>query len=250
MNIKVLLIDDDFKACDNLRIILSEHCPEVEVIGEAYNLKNAVEIINSRQPDLLFLDMQLDGEFGFDLFNLTDLSQCKIIVVSAFEDFALKAFQFSAIDYLLKPIDSQKLTKAVARLEGELSRNKTTNSLKNLLDNISHTSEITSFQKVGIPTVFGYKFIYINNIIRCEAERNYTKLFLKEGYTIMSSKNLSEIQSLLPAEVFVRVHHSSLINLNYIKEYHKGKQAYLIMEDEAIVKISQNKKNEFLKRIS
>ena len=87
MNIKVLLIDDDFKACDNLRIILSEHCPEVEVIGEAYNLKDAVEIINSRQPDLLFLDMQLDGEFGFDLFNLTDLSQCKIIVVSAFEDF-------------------------------------------------------------------------------------------------------------------------------------------------------------------
>ena len=250
MNTTALLIDDDYKACANLKFMLSEYCPKVEIVGEAHMLSEAVELIKSNKPNLLFLDMQMEGEFGFDLFNLTNLDECNVIIVSAFEDFALKAFQFSAIDYLLKPINPQKLTKAVAKVEYATSKNKTSNTLKSLIDKLSKTNENHSFQKVGIPTVFGSKFIDMNHIIRCEADRNYTKIFLKDAHSIMSSKNLSEIQLLFPKDIFIRVHHSSLINLNSIKEYHKGKQAYLIMEDEAVVQISQNKKKEFLKHIT
>lgn len=245
---KALLIDDDYKACANLKIMLAEYCPDVEVIGEAHHLKNAVPIIESSQPALLFLDMQMDGEHGFDLFSLTDLSTTQVIIVSAFEEFAIRAFKFSAIDYLLKPINPKDLVKAVAKSNEEQAGGK--NSLHSLIELLKNNQK-PSFNRIGIPTVFGSVFIDIKNVIRCEADRNYTKIFIRSNlHPIMSSKNLSSIAELFPDEQFVRVHHSHLVNINYIKEFHRGKQASLILDNGDEVQISQNKKTHLLERLN
>lgn len=251
MKIKALLIDDDFKACDNLTALLRDYCPNVQVQSVAFNLNDATEKVKSLKPDLLFLDMQLENELGFDLFQHVDLSSCKIIVVSAFEDFALKAFQFSAIDFILKPVNPNRLIEAVNKVNTELEKNNSVNNINLLIQSLDeNSSKNSTMSKVGIPTVFGSTFIDYNNITRCEADRNYTKIFLVEGKPIMSSKNLSEIESLLPESLFSRVHHSHIINLNQMLEYHKGKSGFVMMSDESKIPISQNKKSLFVKRLS
>ena len=236
---RALLIDDDYKACANLKFLLAEHCPEVEVIGEANFLKDAVEIIESLHPALIFLDVQMSGEVGFDLLGLTDLSNTQIIIVSAYEEFALSAFKIAAIDYLLKPVNPADLVEAVSRARQQKMAGKS--DVEELISLIANKQK-PAINKIGIPTVFGSTFIDENNIIRCEADRNYTRIVLKGNQKIfMSSKNLSQIESLLATSQFVRVHHSHLVNLNYVHEFHKGKQAFLILENGDNIPISQNK---------
>jgi two-component system LytT family response regulator len=250
MAIRTILVDDDFKAIENLKFLIADYCPNINVVGEANNLSDAAEKVRKLKPQLVFLDMQLGNEKGFDLFDHIDLSNCKIVVASAFEDFALKAFQFSAIDYLLKPIQPDLLQAAAAKVEQELAQNDTVNRINSIIDSIAlgSTTEPTS-QKVAIPTVFGSTFIDYTDIIRCEADKNYTRIYMLKGKPIMSSKNLSEIQLLLPGSIFLRVHHSHVINMNHMEEYHKGKQGYVVMSDTSTVQISQNKKADFIKRL-
>ena len=251
MKITTLLVDDDFKACENLKILISDYCPNLEVIGEANSLEEAAQKIKKLNPTLIFLDMQLGNRLGFELFDIIDLTNHKVIVASAFEDFALKAFQFSTIDYLVKPINPNLLVAAANKVENELDQNDTFNKLNGLIASLNtKTNAIPVNNKVGIPTVFGSVFIDHNSIIRCEADRNYTKLFMLHGKSIMSSKTMAEIQGLLPESIFVRVHHSHIINLNHMEEYHKGKQGYVLMSDKSTVQISQNKKADFIKRLS
>ncbi len=250
MKIKALLIDDDFKACKNLNALLSDYCENVEVVGEAYTLNEAVEKIKALKPELLFLDMHLENEVGFDLFNKIDLKDVKVIVVSAFEDFALKAFEFSAIDYILKPVNPARLISAVNKIFNELEKSDSINTINTLIKSFEKNSaEKSTVNNIGIPTIFGSTFIDYNKIIRCEANRNYTRIYLLDDNPIMSSKNLSEIESLLPSAIFSRVHHSHVINLNQMVEYHKGKNGYLVMSDQSQVQISQNKKASFINRI-
>ena len=250
MKIKALLIDDDFKACENLTVLLNEYCTNVQVTDTAYNLKDAVKKVQLLAPDLIFLDIQLGNEVGFDLFNLVDVSNCKIIIVSAFEDFALKAFQFSAIDYILKPVNPKRLVSAVDKAVKEMEASDSLSKINTLFQSLGkNTSGKSTMNKIGIPTIFGSTFIDYNEIIRCEADRNYTKIFLTEGNTIMSSKNLSEIETLLPTSIFSRVHHSHVINLNQMLEYHKGKSGFVVMSDQSKIPISQNKKASFIKLI-
>lgn len=247
MLIRTLLIDDDFKACKNLRILIEEYCPNLDVIGEAHTLDEAAEMVEKTKPDLIFLDMQLGADKGFDLFDRVDLTNCKVVVASAFEDFALKAFQFSAIDYLIKPINPELLQLATQKVEQELAQNDTLNKLSTIINSISVKAAVPASSKVGIPTIFGSTFIDVSSIIRCEADRNYTRIYMLQGKSIMSSKTLSEIQQILPESIFIRVHHSYIINKNHMEEYHKGKQSYVVMSDKSTVQISQNKKAQFLR---
>lgn len=250
MGIRTLIVDDDFKAQDNLEILISEYCPKLEVVAKAKNLKDAVKKIKEYSPQLIFLDMELGNERGFDLFDLFDLSDIKVIVASAFEDFAIKAFQFSAIDYLLKPIKPELLQTAVQRVEYELEKKQSINKINAIIESVKAGAINEPVRnRIGIPTVFGSIFINFNEIIRCEADKNYTRIYLHQARSIMSSKNLSEIHQILPQSLFVRVHHSHVINMDHMLEYHKGKQSYIVMSDKSSVQVSQTKKADFVKRL-
>ena len=250
--IKALIIDDDNYACENLKILLQANCPQLFVAGFALTIDEAVKQINLLNPQVIFLDMHLGKEEGFDLFSKIDLSKCKIIVVSAFDEFALKAFKFNTIDYLLKPIDIDLLKQAVDRVFTEIDAENTKNNLDTLVKGFANHNALRDFgslSTITIPTVFGSAFIDYNEIIHCQADRNYTHLFLLNGKKFISSKSLNQIQKLLPDSVFFRIHHSHIINLNQMLEYHKGKQAYVLMKTEISLPISQNKKTDFLKRL-
>jgi two-component system LytT family response regulator len=250
--LRTIIVDDDYKACQNMKLLIEKHCPDLKYVGEAYTVKDAAALVTKEKPELVFLDMRMGSERGFELFKLADLSNCKVIIASAYEEFAIDAFEFSAIDYLLKPINAKRLQGAVKKAKQEIEdHNNEKSGYHSLIHEIQEIKKSTSTpHRVSIPTIFGSVFLDYTAIIRCEADRNYTRIFMTDNKTVMSSKNLSEIQSLLPESVFQRIHHSHIINLNFMVEYHKGKQGYVVMSDESEIPISQNKKSSFLDRLS
>lgn len=252
MPIRTIIVDDDFKACQNMKFLIEGHCPELEYLGEAHSIKEAAKLIKKEIPQLIFLDMRMGSERGFELFDHVDLTNCKVIVASAYEEFAVDAFEFSAVDYLLKPINAGRLRDAVKKAKDEIENQGNEKSgYQSLIYELQEIKKSTSIpNRISIPTIFGSVFLDYTSIIRCEADRNYTRIFMKDNKTVMSSKNLSDIQSILPESLFQRVHHSHIINLNFMVEYHKGKQGFVVMSDEAKIPISQNKKSSFLDRLS
>ena len=251
MPIKAILVDDDTFACASLKTLIYEYCPDLTVVGEANTLQEAEDLFKAQEPEVIFLDMKMGNEHGFELLKRVNLSNCKIIVASAFEEFAIKAFQFSAIDYLLKPVDIDLLKHAVNKVVQELEANNMNNKLDAIMTSMQETkTKIEDKNTIAIPTVFGSIFINCSEIIRCEADRNYTQIHLTNQKSFMSSKTLRDIQSLLPTTDFYRIHHSHLINLSYMSEFHKGKQAFVVMRDGAKVPISQNKKVGFTRRLN
>ncbi len=251
MAIKAILVDDDTFACASLKTLINEYCPDLTVVGEANTLQEAEDLFKAQEPGVIFLDMKMGNEHGFELLKRVNLSNCKIIVASAFEEFAIKAFQFSAIDYLLKPVDIDLLKHAVNKVVQELEANNMNNKLEAIMSSIKGAEVVPSEKcTIAIPTVFGSNFINCSEITRCEADRNYTQIHLNNQKSFMSSKTLSDIQSLLPTTDFYRIHHSHLINLSYMSEFHKGKQAFVVMRDGAKVPISQNKKVGFTRRLN
>lgn len=247
--IKAVIIEDEEKARSNLMQILNEYCNNVvEVVDAQDSVKSGILAIQQHNPDLVFLDVQMQGETGFDLLEQIDKINFEIIFTTAHNEYAVRAFKFSAIDYLLKPVDIDELINAVAKTGEKIRQHATKERYELVIENLK--GQQSTFNKIALPTAEGLIFVQVAEIIRCESEDNYTHFFLVDGERILVSKTIKYFEELLTDQDFFRVHQSHLININHIKEYHKGEGGYAIMSDDSAVIVSRRKKEAFLKRLS
>ncbi len=246
--LKVVTVDDEPK---NLRIIkelLKEYCPQVAHIGEADNIYTAHDLIKALQPDLVLLDIEMPHGNAFDLLDKIMPVNFEIVFVTAFDSYSLKAFKYSALDYLLKPVDIAELKAVVARAELRMGQKNMNEQLKFLMQNIKQPAG--GLQKIAVPTFKDQlDFIDFQSILYCEASGAYTYIFTVDGQKLISSKNLKEYEEILPEHTFFRLHHSYLINLNKVKKYHKGRGGEVEMENGTFLEVSTRRKDDFMKRI-
>jgi two-component system LytT family response regulator len=243
--IRALIIDDEQESRNTVQNILDNFCKNVQVVGQAEGVKTGLNKINAENPDVVFLDIQMPDGTGFDLLERLDDVQFQVIFVTAYDQYALKAIKFSALDYILKPVDPQQLIDAVEKLSkpkndiGLISK-----QISTLLRNKN------GFERITLPTFDGLRFIILKDIIRCEADSNYTNFYLNSGEKILVTKTLKEYDETLSDLDFIRVHQSHLVNSKYIERYIKGDGGTIIMTDGSQVEVSRRRKEEFLKKMT
>ena len=242
--ITALLIDDDANLRNGMRSLLERYAPEIMIIGEANNVKSGIEAMENLQPQVVFLDIQLGDGTGFDI--LEDIAQKRgkstshIVFITAHEQYAVKAFRFSALDFLLKPVDPEELEKVIVKIKNVLTKNDNYAHIDLLLENIR--KKVDNFKRIALSTSDGIHLFEISDIIRCESEDNYTKFYIKNNKPILISKTLKEYEEMLTEHGFERIHQSHLINLSYLKSYIKKDGGYVVMADNSNLPISQRKK--------
>jgi len=243
--IKSFLIDDEIHCLDTLNILLSDYCPEILVTGKYKSGINALSAINELKPDLIFLDIEMPYMNGFELLEQFGQIPFSVIFTTSYDKYAIKAIKFSALDYLLKPIEAKELIIAVQKVEKQ-KMHPSAEQFQMLMTQIKYKD--TSFTKIAVPTAEGFELIPTNELVRCEAFDNYTHLFLKNKKRIIACRSLKEMEEqLADFSSFVRVHNSFLINLNEVTKYIRGEGGYLIMTDESTVNVSRSRKDALLR---
>ena len=242
--ITAILIDDDNNLRAGMKSLLTRYAPEIKIIGEADSVKTGAALLLQNAPQVVFLDIHLGDGSGFDLLEEVNkkgklLSQ--IVFITAHEQYAIKAFRFSALDFLLKPVDPDELQKVIAKIKTVLDKTSSVAHIDLLLENIR--KKVDNFKRIALSTADGIHLFEISDIIRCESEDNYTKFFIKNNKPILISKTLKEYEELLTEHGFMRIHQSHLINLAYLKSYIKKDGGYVIMADESHLPVSQRKKD-------
>lgn len=244
--IRALLIDDEPKNNRILKLMLEEFCPQVKIEGQADNAEDGVTLIRDTGPDLVFLDIEMPYGSGFDLLDKLKPVSFEIIFITAFNNYSLKAIKYSALDYLLKPVNIDELIAAVTKASDKLATRNINARIENLLYNLKRPQQ--GLQKIALPSKEGYIFVPITDIIRCEAKSGYTTFFIKDMEKIVSSRNIKEYEPLLTDDTFFRIHNSHIVNLNYVKKYHRGRGGFLEMEDGAMIEVATRRKDEFMAR--
>ena len=242
---KAIIIDDERKARNVLRILVEEQCPKIETIFEAEDLLSGVDLIKQHQPQIVFLDIEMPQHSGLEILNFVDKDDFKfeVIFTTAYSEYAIQAFQISAIDYLLKPIRAQQVKEAVDKAVKVIGSSDITTRLEELKNSLASSN----FNKIGLPFSDGIKFVNFEDIIMLEADGMYTKIATKTEPEILVSKPLKHFADLLAkTNLFYRPHRSYLINLKFIKEYIKKDGGYIVMDNDETVSISKDKKEEFL----
>jgi two-component system LytT family response regulator len=251
--ITALLIDDDSNLRNGMKSLLARYAPEISIIGEADSVETGVKIVLQNQPQVVFLDIHLGDGSGFDLLeevNQRGKLNSQIVFITAHEQYAIKAFRFSALDFLLKPVDPEELQKVIEKLKQVIDKNDSVAHIDLLLENIR--KKVDNFKRIALSNSDGIHLFEVSDIIRCESEDNYTKFYIKNSKPILISKTLKEYEELLTEHGFERIHQSHLINLAYLKSYIKKDGGYVVMADNAHLPISQRKKerlNELLKML-
>ena len=240
--IQAVLVDDENNSLEALGILLEKYCPEVEVIGTAQSVEEAIEKIDDLQPELVFLDIALPDGQGFEVLERVEHRNFEVIFTTAYDQYALTAFEFSALDYILKPINAEKLQQSVSRfqeLKGDRDLSGRVSVLKDSLKNIN--------ERIILSSMDGFEVFKIADIIRCEANGSYTTFFIKGGIKVVTSKTLNNFEKLLYDQPFARVHSKHLVNLEFIKKYISGRGGYIVFEDGSQVDVSERKKKDFIR---
>ena len=244
--IKAFIIDDEPGCCKTLSLLLDRYCPEVEVTGIFNNGLDALQAISASSPDLVFLDVQMPKMNGFEMLEKLSSINFNLIFTTSYDQYALKAFKFSAIDYLLKPVDREELQKAVGKVL-QRSEMPVSEQLQIMFQKLYHPA--SSINKIALPTMEGLQMISVQSIISCEAHDNYTTLILKGNKKLVVSCTLKVIEEMLEDYSFIRVHRSFLVNLDEVEKYVKADGGYVVMSDGTHIYISRNKKEELLKKL-
>ena len=245
---RAIIVDDEPDGIITLNKMLSLSCQQVEVVALCADAEEAKLKIRELTPDLIFLDIQMPGKTGFELLAELDTDNMEVIFVTAHNQYMLQALQFSATDYLLKPIDEDRLTEAIRRVEKRQHGKGGSQNVEALLYNLQKAGSPKEM-KLCIPTFKGFAILKLEDIILCEAEKNYTIIHLKDKKNIIVSRPLLEYENILEGTTFLRIHRTFLINLQHVTEYHRGEGGVIIMSNGEEVEISRRKKDIFLTRI-
>jgi len=246
--LKSIVIDDEKHCSDRLLSLLEKHTSSIEIIAVCANIEDAKTTIEKLRPDVIFLDVHLHEKTAFDLLASIDKIDFEIVFTTAFDSYAVDAFKFAALDYLLKPIDEEFLDKSIEKLKEKASLKDIANKVDVLFHNFQNKN--TALNKIVVPTIEGLLFIKVSDIIRCQSDTNYTHLILKENKKTTVPKTLKYFEKLLEPHNFFRVHHSHLVNLLCIDKYVKGKGGYIITTDGSHIEVAIRRKDEFIKRLS
>ncbi len=242
MILKAIIIEDELKSREILKNMLEEYCDSVKVIASASNVTDAIDLLNSTQTDVVFMDIELQSGTGFDILSQLPEINFKVIFTTAFDQYAIKAVKFSSLDYLLKPIDLEELQDAVEKVKIIKNEEDYNKQLQLLIKNIQHPKH----SRICLSTSDGFEFINIIEILYCEAEGSYTCFKLVNGEKILVSKHLKEYENMLADQNFMRVHKSYLINLKEVKKFVKSDGGYIVMNNDDIISISRDKKELFI----
>jgi len=242
--IKAVIIDDEKKCISLLKHLIENHCADISVVAEAENAAQGIQAIQTHKPDLVFLDIEMPDKTGFELLNSVPDPKFDIIFTTAYNHYAIKAIRFSALDYLLKPVDLDELKSAVARAYKKHNKKDHKESVETLMHNVRSPQH--NFSRISLSTQDGLVILHVDEIVYCEASGTYTLFFLKNKEKIIVSKTLKEYEELLKDHHFLRVHNSFLINLNEVKKYIKGDGGSVIMSNGNEVFVSKRRKEEFL----
>jgi two-component system, LytTR family, response regulator len=244
--ITATIVDDEPYCCEALCALLERYIPEVKVIDVCYSATVALQSIQNRRPQILFLDVEMPHVNGFEMLEKLPEVNFHLIFTTSYDHYALKAIRYSALDYLLKPIGREDLQKAVQKAF-KFTNNTLQQQMEILLQKLHHPSK--SISKIAIPTMEGLQMINVETIISCSADSNYTVIFLKDRSKLTASRTLKDMEEILKDYLFARVHHSHIVNLNEIEKYIKGEGGYLMMSDGSNIDVSKNRKELLLKRL-
>ncbi len=245
--IQSVIVEDEVRSQATLNKLLKEYCPQVKVVGTAGSVEEAIKTIDELKPQLIFLDIALPDGDGFNVLENITHDDYRVIFVTAYDKYAIRAFEFSALHYLLKPISHIELQIAVKRYWKQKDD-----------EEIDYKSKITTLkeninsdqQKILLPTSQGYEVISLDDIIRLEASHNYTECFLVDNQKILISRSLINFETILNDLQFVRIHNKHLINLKFVKKYIRGSGGSVKMSDESEINVSKSRKTEFLEKLA
>lgn len=245
--IKAVVIDDEINNQELISNLLKSYAENIQVVGLADSVESAYNTIQEHQPDLIFLDVQMPDGTGFDLLKKFEKINFKIIFVTAHQEFALEAFKYSALDYILKPLSPTNLLAAVKKVEETMGSDELNMKLKILLNNIAEP--IKNKKKIVLKTMERIYSVDLDDIIRFESDGGYTKVYLTDGKRIMVSKTMKEYDDLLLDAGFLRVHHSHLINMNHLFCFEKA-EGHVVMKDDSVVPVSNRKKDHLMELLN
>ncbi len=247
--IKAIIVDDENKSRKNLKVLLEEYCKDIIVVGIAGTIKEAIKFIDEQNPHVVFLDIQLSNESGFDLLAPVHKINFEVVFTTALSEHAIKTIMFSSIDYLLKPINIDDLKDTVKKLKDKVS---TMSQMKSKLEILMHNleQEDSYDYKLALPSSSGLVFMNSRDIIYCEGQSNYSTVYLANGKQYIVSKTIKEYEILLSGNSFFRINKSHLINMNEIMEYDLVDGRYVIMNNHKSLDISRRKNKSFLMKIS
>jgi len=251
MKIKGVIIDDEVNNVENLCLLLNSYCPDVEIIATASSADEGKEILQKFKPDLVFLDIQMPGKNAFEMLKELNEFDFEVIFVTAYDKFALQAMKFSAVDYLLKPINTEELQSSVLRAQKRHQLKLQNNQLENLI-NMIRSQQNKEEHRIGLTTMKETRFVKTSQIVRCESSNNYTSFYLEDGEHILVSKPIYEYEELLSEYGFIRCHQSHIINETFVRSWVKGYGGYLLLHNGTEIPVSRNKKEavkEFLKML-
>jgi two-component system LytT family response regulator len=242
------LVDDETNSLEMMEWLLKTYCPQVKVEAMCNSAELGIEAIHKHKPDVVFLDIEMPHMNGFDMLEQFDRLFFDVVFCTAYDQFAIKAFKYSALNYLLKPVDPDDLKETIRRIE-EKHAIPTREQIELLLQNVKNANKST-IPRIALTTNDGMIFVSTQEIIYCEAESNYTAIVLTGGKKIMVSKVLKDIDEALAGPDFFRVHNSFLININHIKKFVRGEGGYVIMDNDANISISRSRRQDFMELFS
>lgn len=240
------MIDDEIHCRKTLGMLLKEYCPGVQVTEQCEDAESGLAAIQRHKPHLVFLDIEMPNMNGFEMLEKLPEIHFEIIFTTSYDQYAIKAIRFSALDYLLKPVDPKELQRAVEKV-GERLQHPLPQQLEILLQKLHQPA--STIQKIALPTMEGLQMIAVNSIISCASDSNYTVFLLKNKQKLIVSRPLKEIEEMLDEYSFLRVHNSHLVSLNEIDKYVKGEGGYLVMTDGSTVDVSRSKKETLLNKL-
>ena len=239
--IRTVIVEDEHKSMLTLQTLLERYCPDIKVVGTGNCVEEGLRILEELRPELVFLDIAMPDGDAFDLLHRIGKVDFEIIFITAYNDFALKAFEFSALHYLLKPINYTELQDAVQRY----IKIRPLSNIQSRLD-ILNSSLKNHFDKISLPSNDGLIIVEIQDIVRFEAAGNYSTVFLAKGESIIVTKTLNQFEEILNGLYFIRIHNTHLINLRYVKKYQRGQGGVVTMNNGTAITVSRTRKNEFI----
>lgn len=244
--INAIIIDDERHSCDVLKMLLGKCCQQVQVTAICYSGEEGIKKINELKPQLVFLDIEMPHMNGFQLLEQIPTINFEIIFTTSYDQYAITAFKFSALDYLLKPVDREELEKAVQKVSKKINP-PVSQQLEILLQKINQPT--ITVQRIALPTMQGLEFVPVESIISCSSSNNYTEFFLKDKKKLLVSRTLKEVEDMLADHSFIRVHNSHIVNLNAITRYVKGEGGYVVMADNSTVDVSRSRKELLMQKL-